>query len=207
MIRSTKSALGVALLALTIAGAGAAADHRGGRYTGPRHFHSVGEHVRRLPSGHVRVSVGVTPYFYYGGDFYRSLRPGYVVVSAPIGARVRTLPPGYIAFGIGLRHFFFVNSTYYLWEPRTRDYVVVEEPDGAAKAMAEAKSTESGEIYAYPNQGQSEEQARRDRYECHLWAADQSGYDPTYSDQPSDLSDDYRRAMTACLVGRGYTVR
>jgi hypothetical protein len=196
-----------AVLALAVASAGApAAEHRAERSA---HGHRLGERVRRLPEGRVRVTVGAMPYFYYGGAFYRPLRPGYVVVRAPIGAHVRTLPRGYVTFGIGTRRFFFVDSTYYLWSPPTRDYVVVQEPEGAKEAMAAKSETpaQTGELFAYPNQGQSEEQTKRDRYECHLWAADQSGYDPTYPNQPADLSDDYLRAMTACLVGRGYIVR
>jgi hypothetical protein len=35
------------------------------------------------------------------------------------------------------------------------------------------------EIYAYPTKGQSAEQQKQDRYECHVWASEQSGYDPT----------------------------
>ncbi len=34
-------------------------------------------------------------------------------------------------------------------------------------------------IYAYPQQGQSATQQDRDYYECYLWAADQSGFDPS----------------------------
>jgi hypothetical protein len=33
--------------------------------------------------------------------------------------------------------------------------------------------------YIYPGQGQSPEQQDRDRYECHSWAVQQSGFDPT----------------------------
>jgi OmpA family protein len=33
--------------------------------------------------------------------------------------------------------------------------------------------------YIYPNKGQSQEQQSRDRYECHLWAVQQTGFDPT----------------------------
>lgn len=208
MTKLLSMAMAAAVLALAVPSAHApAAAHRA--EPARSHGHRPGERVRRLPEGRVRVTVGVTPYFYYGGAFYRPLRPGYVVVRAPIGAHVRTLPPGYVTFGIGTRRFFFVDSTYYLWWPSTRDYVVVEEPEGAKEAMAARSKTptQTGELFAYPNQGQSEEQTKRDRYECHLWAADQSGYDPTYRNQPADLSDDYLRAMTACLVGRGYIVR
>lgn len=36
-----------------------------------------------------------------------------------------------------------------------------------------------GELYIYPNKGQSPEQQSRDRYDCHTWAVQQTGVDPT----------------------------
>lgn len=36
-----------------------------------------------------------------------------------------------------------------------------------------------GEIMVYPMQGQSNEQLSIDRYECHVWAVQQSGFDPS----------------------------
>lgn len=39
-------------------------------------------------------------------------------------------------------------------------------------------AVETAEVVAYPLQGQSERQIRQDRYECYLWAVEQSGYDP-----------------------------
>jgi hypothetical protein len=35
------------------------------------------------------------------------------------------------------------------------------------------------ELYIYPNKGQSSEQQSRDRYDCHRWAVQQTGFDPT----------------------------
>ena len=35
------------------------------------------------------------------------------------------------------------------------------------------------QIYIYPQRNQSAEQQQRDRYECHSWAIQQSGFDPT----------------------------
>ena len=35
------------------------------------------------------------------------------------------------------------------------------------------------DLYIYPNKGQSPEQQSRDRYDCHLWAVQQTGVDPT----------------------------
>jgi len=63
------------------------------------------------------------------------------------------------------------------------------------------------DLYIYPAQGQSEQQQADDRYECHRWAVDETGYDPTESDYDADRRVEHLRAMTACLTGRGYSVR
>ena len=44
--------------------------------------------------------------------------------------------------------------------------------------MDETRPTPSTVVYFYPNNNQSEEQQERDRYDCYLWAVEQSGYDP-----------------------------
>lgn len=35
------------------------------------------------------------------------------------------------------------------------------------------------DVYVYPSNGQSAEQTDRDRYECHMWAVNQSHFDPS----------------------------
>ncbi len=35
------------------------------------------------------------------------------------------------------------------------------------------------DVFAYPQQNQSPEQQDRDRYDCHLWAVKQTGFDPS----------------------------
>jgi hypothetical protein len=68
-------------------------------------------------------------------------------------------------------------------------------------------------VFIYPKNNQSDEQQSQDRYECHSWASGQSGFDPTKSAggvAPQDANSkraDYNRAMTACLEGRGYSVK
>jgi len=63
------------------------------------------------------------------------------------------------------------------------------------------------------NQGQSLKQQATDRYECHSWASAQSGFDSTLPGGGVAVSEyasrrvEYRRAMTACLEARGYSVR
>jgi hypothetical protein len=52
-----------------------------------------------------------------------------------------------------------------------------------APAPPPTTSTEPADarIYVYPAQGQTPEKTARDRYECHLWAVRQSGFDPSRS--------------------------
>jgi hypothetical protein len=39
------------------------------------------------------------------------------------------------------------------------------------------------EQFVYPQNGQSAEQQQQDEYECHAWAVQQTGYDPTAAAQ------------------------
>lgn len=63
-----------------------------------------------------------------------------------------------------------------------------------------------------PLKGQTGEQLWSDRYACHDWAKGQSGYDPTphpgsaATGNPGGL-EQYRRAMSACMEGKGYRVQ
>ena len=42
-----------------------------------------------------------------------------------------------------------------------------------------AETAVAQQLFIYPAQGQTPEQQNRDRYECHTWATQQTGYDPT----------------------------
>jgi hypothetical protein len=49
----------------------------------------------------------------------------------------------------------------------------------------------------------------KDKFECHRWAAGQTGFDPTQvggGSAPGKRAD-YFRAQAACLEGRGYSVK
>lgn len=197
-------------LVLSLALAAPAADAAGQRKAPHRdvQYPAIGHQVRTLPQGNRTIRVNRQSYSYYNGSYYRPGRDGvYVVVRAPIGARVRSLPPGYVSFGIGPRHYFYSNFTYYLWDRDRTEYIVVEEPEGAEGALVTASETTSPEIFVYPNQGQSDDQRDRDRYECYVWASEQTGYDPGAGNPEIAKAGDYRRAISACLEGRGYTVK
>jgi len=169
-------------------------------------YYEIGFRLNALPAPYVRIVVSGVPYYYASGVYYRRYSSGYIVVSAPIGAFVETLPAGFIAFTIGLTTYYFVNDTYYVWDENRDGFSVVPKPYGAEDAMAEATQ---GRLYVYPNSGQSEEQQARDRYDCHLWAVSESGIDPTSEEtQYSEgEQDDYKRAITACLEAKDYTVK
>jgi hypothetical protein len=68
-------------------------------------------------------------------------------------------------------------------------------------------------FFIYPRKGQSEEQQAKDRYECHIWAVGQIGWDPTQptsvlpEGQLNQKSADYKRAIGACLDAREYNVK
>lgn len=62
-------------------------------------------------------------------------------------------------------------------------------------------------MYVYPADGQSEEQTAEDRYQCHVWAADESDFDPTLGAGSRDDAESYSRAFTACMEARNYVVK
>ena len=67
----------------------------------------------------------------------------------------------------------------------------------------------AADLIAYPKNGQSQEQQGTDRYQCHRWSVDKTGFDPTQvaSAPAPDKRADYIRAQAACLEGRGYSVK
>jgi hypothetical protein len=40
-------------------------------------------------------------------------------------------------------------------------------------------NAQSGDMFIYPSKGQSQAQQDKDRYECHSWAVQQTGFDPS----------------------------
>lgn len=48
----------------------------------------------------------------------------------------------------------------------------------AVAVLVSAGPALAQQIFVYPQRGQSPEQQQRDRFECHQWAVQQSGFDP-----------------------------
>jgi hypothetical protein len=136
------------------------------------------------------------------------------------------LPAVYATYWWGGIPYYYANDVYYTWNAGSNGYVVTDPPpsdsgdsdsagtngDYAAAEPGDVQSNSYGaggssNVYAYPKDGQSDEQQSTDRYECHKWAVAQSGFDPTQTSRATGNSADYRRAMTACLDGRGYSAK
>ncbi|KAF1050633.1 MAG: hypothetical protein GAK43_02735 [Stenotrophomonas maltophilia] len=106
---------------------------------------------------------------------------------------------------IGSMLYFVAAGTYYLWNADRSQYIPVDAPP----AVQASNGAPTGyDVIAYPARGQSPDMQARDRYECHGWAVNQSGFDPASATQapPLNVADTYRRALSACLTGRGYSV-
>lgn len=61
-------------------------------------------------------------------------------------------------------------------------------------------------VYFYPGQGQSAAQQDRDRYDCYVWAVDQTGFDPSRRIAPSEaraavVPSPAQTVATAAVVG------
>jgi hypothetical protein len=123
--------------------------------------------------------------------------------------------------------YYYSAGDYYMWNGGVGQYETVRPPAGLLNQTAAVQPSVTS-LFVYPKNGQSADQQARDRFECHTWARDQSGFDPT---QPGSAAapdapppgaappaaaamtaspakrQDYLRAETACLEGRGYSVR
>lgn len=161
--------------------------------------------IQYLPSGYRDYAWNGSRYYYHNGYWYRPSGTSYISVSVPYGFFVTSLPGAYTSVWIGGSRYYYSDDIYYTYEPARRGYVVVRPPYEYDEEYVDAGLDQ--DLYIYPAQGQSEQQQADDRYECHRWAVQESGYDPIDDEYDAQLRDNYLRAMTACLTGRGYTVR
>jgi hypothetical protein len=173
---------------------------------GPGPQYHPGHTVERFPDRYWKVPYRGQDYFYSGGYWYRPHGGGYVVVTPPYGVRVDYLPSYAREVWLSGALFFLVADTYYQYQANSREYVVVNPPAVAPAPMPQQGS--GYDVIAYPMYGQGPEQQEQDRYQCHRWAVSQSGFDPATASYapPANVTDNYRRALGACLSGRGYSI-
>jgi hypothetical protein len=109
-------------------------------------------------------------------------------------------------------------APYYYWpyyEPYYAPPPAIIQEQPPLNVQQAASATER--IFVYPRLGQSEELQAKDRSECHSWALSQTWREPRKVSMeewtiiirslPETQRAEYRRAESACLEGRGYTVR
>jgi hypothetical protein len=187
-------------------------DHMDARYAHNHYYPTRGYVAPVLPRGYLSVDHFHDHFYYAGGVWYRPAGPRFVVVAPPVGVFVPILPPFYTTVWFGGVPYYYANDAYYVWSPSDNQYEVVAPPDGSGDT-ATTQAPASDDLYIYPKNGQNEDQQAKDRYECHAWASGQSGFDPTKSgggvapQDANNMRSEYNRAMTACLEGRGYSVK
>jgi hypothetical protein len=80
--------------------------------------------------------------------------------------------------------------------------IPVAPAEGPPAQSPSAPPPDSGNLFAYPKNGQSQQQQTEDQQACQRWAAAHANGGAA----TGDSSIDYRRALAACLTGRGYSV-
>lgn len=76
-----------------------------------------------------------------------------------------------------------------------------------ARTVRDRGEVRMQQLYVYPAGGQSAEQLAEDRYQCHVWSADATDFDPTLGAGTAVEAENYGRAFTACMEGRNYVVK
>lgn len=179
------------------------------RYNHGHYYPPRGAVVRELPPGYRPYDFGGSRFYFSAGVWYAPGPYGFVVTRPPIGLFVTVLPPFYSTIWVGGVPYYYADEVYYQWRPDLNGYVVAAPPPGAEQPGPPPAQPPTEDFYIYPRNGQTPEQESADRYECHSWARTQTGFDPTQpaGSSPPTARDQYRRAMTACLEARGYSVR
>jgi hypothetical protein len=180
------------------------------RYNHNHYYPRHGYVLRELPSHHRIIRHRNTRYYFDDGIWYRAAPGGFVVVTPPFGLVVPLLPPFYTTVWAGGFPYYYSAGIYYRWLPEQRAYVVSEPPP---EQQVVPESEIPRDLFIYPKQGQSREQQDSDRYECHRWSVEQTGFDPSQPGGNVSAAEnagrhvEYQRAMKACLEARGYSVQ
>ena len=200
----------VSLLAATSAQAGRGYYGGHGGYHG--HYHSGSNFWWGAAFG-----AALTIPFYYASRSYAEPAPYYYYNPGPV---VYANPPVYVQS----QPVYVQSQPTYVAAAQPRS-VAAQAPSNGVNELGPVNSlppvnsvqpqnsnpaqSSSDQWYVYPSRGQSQQQAANDRYECNRWATNESGYDPELRTHrnPETGPVNFGRALSACLEGRGYTVR
>ena len=178
-----------------------------GRQSAYRYYHPAGYRLNRLPAGYLTLRYSGRNVFYHSGAYYRRLGQEFVVIRPPLGIGISILPAGYRSHRFRNLNYYSANGVFYRWNDFNRHYVVIDDP--RAEDTPSITSAAIAEQFVYPRQGQDATQTSRDRYECYLWAVEQTGVEPSQLANTSTTTsvESYQRANGACLEARGYSVK
>jgi len=167
------------------------AGYRGGNYrSNHNHRHwgyrgwvgpAIGLSVPLLPFGYSSLWVGGSPYYYANDVYYVRSLDGYRVVPSPYDD---------VAW-----HETYQEAPSGKLSPPTPSYV---------KPAAAPAPTD--ELSITPRNNQSATQRSFDRIDCERAAITQTGYDPSSGGEALRKAE-YVRNVSACLEGKGYTVK
>jgi hypothetical protein len=212
----------------------ASAGHFGGgvaHYGGGAHYGAASSGHFAAGAGHVYAGGGRAAYGYPGGAYGHGYstgatwrggywRGGYwprAYYGYGFSWFLPILPLAYATYWYGGIPYYYANDVYYTWNPDYNGYTASDPPPvtegslagadgsaapapvaGMAPGAGDMGAGAGAQIFMYPKNGQSEEQQSIDRRECQQWAASQAG-------AGAANGSDYRRAMMACVAGRGYS--
>lgn len=192
------------------AGQGGPHQHLDGRFGHNQYYYDHGYSVHQAPGSEFHGADGGR-YRFNHGNWYRWDGRAWIIWTAPFGLFVPFLPLYYTTvwwYGVP---YYYANDTYYQWDDSMQQYEVVPPPDGI-EASGVTQPPASDQLFAYPKNGQPQDQQAQDREQCQRWATGQSGYDPKLpgggvaAEQSMAKRNDYFRAQVSCLEGRGYSV-
>jgi hypothetical protein len=192
------------------------------RYNHGYYYPPMGTVRPSLPASYHPYYRGGSRFYFSSGIWYAPRGPGFVVVRPPPGLVISVLPPYYSMVWFGGFPYYYANNVYYSWQPDQNGYAVVDPPENADNPSPPPEGTvdngaaqDSGlaedDWVIYPKNGQTKEQQAADQFECHNWAKGQTGFDPTQpgggvSGNADAARNNYNRAISACMQGRGYQV-
>ena len=141
-----------------------------------------------------------------------------IAAFSSVQARADVHAQPYFSFGFGFPYYpYYPYHPYHpYWGPYGYPYgptfgfgvTVAPQPHSHEQESQPSGGQQQGlKMYVYPAAGQTEAQTSEDRYQCHVWATNQSGYDPTMGAGKHEDADNYSRAFSACMAGRNYVVR
>jgi Family of unknown function (DUF6515) len=170
------------------------------RYHHDHYYPARGYAVAALPAGSISIGFGPSQFFFHSGVWFRPLGGRFEVILPPLGIIIPVLPPAYVTLMIGGAPYYYANGVYYA--AAQQGYAVVAAPPGAETAQPLPPAAVPVALPApiiYPRNGQSVAQTQADQQECSRWAAA----------QPNATVDAsvFQRSVSACMDGRGYTVR